>query len=287
MTSNPDNDLAKTWARYDFRESFFAPGLAILQALTVSGKTASGTGDTRDDALERCLSETAELLALDANRQHAPSAPTFDGIAAHTDAEAARRAALWEAHERAAVMAWWRGAHAARPLPHTWMAQSGLLSWLNSARAGATSRRVTRLWSLDGCGPLQVAISRSTNDAGQDPILGFGAADTLEKAGAKALRETLEMELNLVEVMAVRGGHLDFDVGWIEEKIDLYATVGRPRLPDEGDDAPPAAVTPQRDLNAQITDLTQPGQRPVWACRLDGGPILQPHETTPFMSKTK
>lgn len=287
MTSNPDKDLAETWARFDFRESFFAPGMAILQALTASGKTASGTGDTREQALERCLSETAEVSALDAFRQHAESVPAFDGIAAHRDANTAMQTAVWEAHERAAVMAWWRAEREARRVSQTWMEQSGLLAWLNTMRSGATSSRVTRLWALDGWGPVEVTIGLSTTDTGQDPILGFGAADTLEKAGAKALRETLEMELNLVEIMAVRGGHLDFDVRWIEEKIAFYATVCRSRLQPEGDDGPIGARELRRDDSASFIDLTQPGQRPVWACVLDGGPVLRPRETTPFMSKSK
>lgn len=287
MKPTLDTDLTKTWTRYDFRESVFAPGISILQALTLSGKTASGTGDTREEALDRCLSETAELLAMEALQPqsgNASAAEAFHGIAAHTDATLARQTALLEAHERAAVLAWWRGDLEARPLLDAWMSQSGLSDWLEKMRRGATSRRVTRLWSLDGWGTCQVVVSRSSNEAGQDPILGFGAAETLEAAGAKALRETLEMELNLLEIMAVRSGYLDFDVDWIERKVALYRTKCRSLLGADATCAAPSVTAQLGERNVRFQELTETGQRPVWGCRFETSSLLRANETMPFMS---
>lgn len=58
------NDLIACWQRYDWRQSMFAPGVVILQALTQEGFTASGLGSSRETAFARCLGETAELHAL-------------------------------------------------------------------------------------------------------------------------------------------------------------------------------------------------------------------------------
>lgn len=266
------NQLIATWTRHDWREVLTAPKLCVLQALVNDGATASGAGDTRQEALECCLGETAELEAHAALREAGqPPIPTGQtGVAAHSDAAMAQRLAILEAHERAAVWAWWLGQSDARPVASAWLSRSGIDNWLDGLRNGAVLRRQTGVWLLDYSGVVTVAVGRAQGATGQDPILGFGADTDPERAVRKALRETLLMELNLGEVLAARSGHSDQDTRAIEDKIAAYTHRCPALLRSEGEIVP---IAPQSDLaiilagGVTLRDITPAGQvRSVWCC---------------------
>ena len=197
------NDLISTWARFDWRESFFAPGIVILQALTKSGQTASGAGHNREQAFAHCLSETAEFHALSPGVT-ATFVPERDGLAAHPDPAEARLHAIHEAFERQTIGLWWLGKAPARPLSDQWLALHRLDQALLRARAGAAQKRPTGWWSVTGSTGPNVVICRSMSSEGQDIILGYGCDFVLERAANKALREVLLMEMNLMELFAAR-----------------------------------------------------------------------------------
>jgi ribosomal protein S12 methylthiotransferase accessory factor YcaO len=173
--------LQNHWQRHDWQTSPFAPHLRIVQAL-VRGKTASGAGFSRHDALLRCLGETAEIIALNEGE---PSA----GMAAGPDMPFASEHALREGLERWALADWWHGRLKAQPT-----AAPGLISDL---RQDATPPRETRTWLLADFPHLYVAIARSRSPAGTQPVLGFGAHTCPIKATRSALIELGLMELNL------------------------------------------------------------------------------------------
>lgn len=197
------NDLIADWQRYDWRETLFAPGLCVLQALTRDGRTASGAGESRDLALARCLGETAEIAALRAGR-----APGFcaarDGIAAHPDPATAAVSALYEACERRAIWQWWRGEAPTAPVHPAWIKAEGLTGHLADLRAGAAVIRQTGWWQVQQDDGPCVMICLSSSAQGQEPILGYGCHADPVQAAAAAMREMLLMEVNLMEAMAAR-----------------------------------------------------------------------------------
>ncbi len=284
------NQLIAAWSRHDWREVLTAPKLCVLQALVTDGATASGAGDTRQEALECCLGETAELEAHAALRQagQPPIATGQTGIAAHSDAVKAQRLAILEAHERAAVWAWWLGQGNARPVASAWLLRSGIYDWLEGLRNGAVLRRQTGVWLLDYPGAVTVAVGRAQGVAGQDPILGFGADTDPVRAVRKALRETLLMELNLGEVLAARSGHSDHDTRAIDDKIAAYTHRCPALLRAEGEIVP-AAVQPDPGAGlaegVTLRDITPAGQlRSVWCCTvLDIEDTGLQGQDTPFM----
>ncbi|MEP4037133.1 YcaO-like family protein [Pseudophaeobacter sp.] len=284
------NQLLAHWTRHDWREVLTAPNLCVLQALAIAGATASGAGDTREEALECCLGETAEIAALAA--LHAaglpPVATGHSGVAAHSDDQAAQRLAVFEAHERAAIWSWWLGQTAARPVAPDWVAERRIDVWLDGMRQGAVQRRKTGVWLLDHPGPVSVAVGHSHGGSGQDPILGFGADLDPERSVRKALRETLLMELNLGEVLAARSGHSDQDTSAIENKIALY--VRRcPALLGTGGWIEPAETPPGADAaifdGVTLRDITPTDQlRRVWSCTLPNSGDFDLHgQGSPFM----
>ncbi len=175
------NNLQNHWQRHDWQTSPYAPDLRIVQAL-VNGRTASGAGFSRYDALSRCMGETAEIIALNADE-------SSEGMAAGPDIAFAVEQALSERLERWALWGWWHGQHIAQPI-----AADDLIHTL---RHGAGEARETSLWLLPGFPYIQVAIARSRSDAGTQPILGFGADICPVKASQSALIELGLMELNL------------------------------------------------------------------------------------------
>ncbi len=177
------NNLQNHWQRHDWQASPFAPRLRIVQAL-VRGKTASGAGFSRHDALIRCLGETAEIIAL-------KEGESSEGMAAGPDLPFATGQALRERLERWALAGWWGGQIKAQP-----SAAAGLIREL---RQGALAPRETGTWLLPGFPHLQVAIARSRTPEGTQPILGFGANSCPEKATRSALIELGLMEMNLVD----------------------------------------------------------------------------------------
>ena len=266
------SQLISAWTRHDWREVLTAPKLCVLQALVKGGATASGAGDTREEALECCLGETAEIQAHITLREagQPPISTGQSGVAAHPDPIVAQRLAIFEAHERAAVWAWWLGQIGARPVSSDWLSRMGVGEWLDNLRQGAVQRRQTGVWLLNYPSEVSVAVSRAQGGTGQDPILGFGADTDPERAVRKALRETLLMELNLGEVLAARSGHSDHDTRAIEDKIAAYTHRCPALLRSEGEIVPTA---PQQDLATTLTegvtlrDLTPVGQlRSVWCC---------------------
>ena len=201
-------ELVALWQRHDWRESIFAPGIVILQALLPDGTTASGAGWRRETALGRCVGETAEWHALSkaAGTDRWGYAAGRDGIAAHLDPETARQTALVEAFERFAVIGWWLGRLPARSVARDWLAEKGISQRLAEARHGAAQKRRTGLWQIKTqtrtqAGPV-VMVCRSISLRGQQPILGYGCDPEPRRAAEKALREMLLMELNLVELLA-------------------------------------------------------------------------------------
>ncbi|OIQ35805.1 MAG: hypothetical protein BM559_01455 [Roseobacter sp. MedPE-SWchi] len=284
------NQLLAHWTRHDWREVLTAPNLCVLQALTTGRATASGAGDTREDALECCLGETAEIAAHAALRAAdlPPIATGQTGMAAHSDAEMAQQLALFEAHERAAIWAWWLGQTSALPVAPEWLEGQGIDAWLSRVRQGAALRRQTGVWLLDYPGSITVAIGRAQSVGGQDPILGFGADTDPERAIRKALREMLLMELNLGEVLAARSGHSDQDTSAIENKIATYARRCPALLRDEGGIEPQASLSnPEAESIEGMTfrDVTPPGQlRRVWCCSLpDSSACRLEGQGSPFM----
>jgi ribosomal protein S12 methylthiotransferase accessory factor YcaO len=279
--SSGDRALFAEWCRHDWRESLFAPGLAILQALTRSGATASGAGTDRESALHRALGETAEALAL-ARIGRRGFDPCRDGLAAHPDPARARAAALCEAVERRAVERWWRGEVPARPVVAGWLDRAGLTARLAVARRGAAQLRPTGWWLIDaGFGPEggpHVAICRSTSRKGQHPILGFGCHPSAVEAAGHAMREALLMELNLMELLATRMTGSDGGMDRVAAAISGYARRGPAILPtaDPVEPAPdrplpePAALERWLGARLKLRDLTPPGSPlTVWLCQPD------------------
>ena len=278
------SDLTRHWQRHDWRESFFAPGLVILQALTRDGQTASGAGTTRREALERCLGETAEIAALARFRAAGGDFdPWRDGLAAHPDPRRARQAALDEAHERFAVAGWWLGRLRALPLGAGWLDETGLARQLDEMRAGAALRRRTDWWQIPLPQGAPVMICRSMSLEGQDPILGYGSHAEPQKAAAKALRELLLMEMNLMELLAARSF---WGAGALEplgNRIRDFTRRG-PQLFAAGAAGPPpatAAPTPEppcREIGAQDAGISvwlcQPGTAPPVFDSATGQPYL-------------
>ncbi len=272
ICNHPD-DLAAGWSRYDWRENFLAPGLSILQALTAEGRTASGAGMTRDEAFQRCLGETAEIVALARFRAaDGRFEPTRDGIAAHVDADATREAAACEAFERYAVARWWLGQSAARPVLGQWLVQAGLARTLAQARQGGALKRRTDWWQIGMAQGPCVMICRSMSHARQDPVLGYGVHRDPARAAEKALRENLLMELNLMELLAARSRGEETALHGVRDRIRSYAL----RAPNLFPDAPD--VIPFD--NATATDCDWFGTAPrlsaiatgavsVWLCQPD------------------
>ena len=298
---NSENDqLISDWVQQDWRRSIFAPGVFILQALTRSGRTASGLGFDRRDALERCVSETAEILSIaelrNANDTKGSSKIAFNpmfGLSAHPNANSARRLAIYEAHERDAVSKWWYGAVAAQRLPADWKIANGVHRVLLRTRTLASVKRETEFWRLDQPDPVHTVICMSRYATGQDPILGFGASVILAEAAKKALRENVLMELNLMEVLAVRGGHSSMDMSRVETKIAEYAVRCPSLLPDI--ETPPAILRDFDPINLDsanpslsLRDLhdISPGwlKRTVWQCNLtDRESVHSKGPASPFM----
>lgn len=268
------SDLVACWARFDWRESFFAPGLAILQALTPHGETASGAGETRDDALQRCLGETAEYEAL---RGAAASGVDLgfnslrDGLAAHPGAAMARQLAWCEMVERRAVAGWWLGQRGASRLADGWLADTGIAGRLARLRHGAALRRVTSFWLIARSSEPFTMIGASHSQEGQSGVLGYGTAPTAVEAAQKAMREVLLMELNLMEQIAER--HLDGEssVGPILPRGAGFARHLAQRLPfDAAPVTPPTDDAPEDapDDGVEYRDLTpRGGPLCVWLCQ--------------------
>ncbi|HIP24653.1 MAG TPA: hypothetical protein EYG79_13830 [Rhodobacteraceae bacterium] len=175
------NNLQNHWQRHDWQTSPFAPDLKIVQAL-VNGKTASGAGFSRYEALSRCLGETAEIITLN-------DGESSEGLAAGPDFSFASTQALNERLERWALWDWWHGTCKAMPVKAEPM--------LSALRHHAEEKRETSLWFLPGFPHIQVVIARSLSPDGTQPILGFGANNCPQKAAQSALTELGLMELNL------------------------------------------------------------------------------------------
>jgi len=294
-TPTPDALIA-AWQRHDWRESLFAPGLAILQALTGAGATASGAGMTREGALQRALGETAESLALDRIGRWGFDARR-DGIAAHPDPARARAAALSEAVERLAIARWWRGAAPARPIRADWLDRAGLTARLATARRGAAQLRPTGFWLVNagfgfGSGP-HVVICRSTSRSGQHPILGYGCHPSATQAAGHALREALLMELNLMELLATRSTGGNGGMARVAAAISAFARHGPALLPPDTPVEPepdvplpdPAALEPWFGARLAMRCLTPPGDpTTVWLCHPDlPDPVFPAPTGSPFL----
>lgn len=273
------NDLLAYWTRYDWRESFFAPGIAILQALTLSGKTASGAGESRDSAFRKCLGETAEFHALAALERQGQAIETGTaGLAAHVDAECAKMGAVLEASERAAVMAWWSGDLIAAALPQAWLEGAKLTEQLGQLRHGAALKRRTGWWRIETpTGQPHVMICRSMSPEGQDMVLGFGADGCPGAAARKALNEMLLMEMNLMELMAGRAAGLSEALQRLRERIVTYGRRCPDLLPQRETSADLDPGNPRISAEeamrwfggkADLADITPPdGPINVWICR--------------------
>lgn len=177
-----EHNLQNQWQRHDWQRSPFAPNLRIVQAL-VQGKTASGAGFSRYDALTRCHGETAEILAM-------RDGESSEGLAAGPDMEFAAERALSERLERWALWKWWHGSLSAQPV----LADQHI----EHLRLKAAIPRETALWHLPEFPHIHVVIAQSRALDGTQPILGFGANVCPAQAAQKALIELGMMELNLL-----------------------------------------------------------------------------------------
>lgn len=266
------NYLLGYWQRYDWRKSFFAPHMEILQALTLVGKTASGIGTTRDAAFHRCLGETAEIHALAMLGKDGDGFQTRRlGIAAHLDPVEAQHLATLEAFERLVVLDWWNGRRAARPVCDDWLADHGVMGSLHAARLGADLRRRTDWWLVQTAPHRpSVMICRSTSPEGQDPLLGYGAGPDAVTAARKALSELLLMEMNLMELLASRGVGIRAAPQPVLAQMSLFKRELVQLLVAAPSVAPPADLQagPERgwfDTALQLRDITPPdGPIHVW-----------------------
>lgn len=288
------SELSKAWQRYDWRESFFAPNIVILQAL-IGDKTASGAGRAREAAFQRCLGETAEILALAALPavERTGFNPLRDGLAAHAEARIACQNAALEAFERQAVARWWLGEVPARPLGDAWLAESGLTGMVTVARLGAALKRRTGWWQIEtGRGQPVVMICRSMSAEGQDPVIGYGCALDPVAAARKALRELYLMEMNLMELLAAR--RLDRARPHpAQELVSSYARRGPVLLPQHEPVTPAPVIAaqsepaPEKWLGTRVTlrDITPfDGPIRVWLCSPDLPlPIFDGRPGLPFM----
>ncbi|RQP04760.1 YcaO-like family protein [Paracoccus sp. MA] len=279
------HDLTASWQRHDWRESFFAPGLVILQALTADGRTASGAGQSRDEAFDRCIGETAEILALAAFRAGGGGfEPWRDGLAAHPDAGQARLAAMDEACERRAVADWWLGRRPALPVAADWIRLAGLAGRLDRARGGAALRRRTDWWQIQTPRGPCAMICRSMSLEGQDPVLGYGVHRDPALAADKALRELLLMELNLMELLAARSlGGADA-LQPVRNRIRGYARRAALLFPEAAAIHPAPPGDPDAagcfDTPPACREISVPeGPLSVWVCRPDAPPPPFTEET--------
>ncbi|UFS66668.1 YcaO-like family protein [Paracoccus denitrificans] len=268
-------DLTENWQRHDWRESFFAPGFVILQALTRDGRTASGAGRNRDEAFDRCIGETAEIVALAAFRAGGGAfEPWRDGLAAHPHPGPARDAAMDEACERRAVADWWLGRRPAVPVAAEWVRQAGLAAQLDRARDGAALRRRTDWWQIGAAGDPRIMICRSMSPEGQDPVLGYGAHRDPVRAAGKALRELLLMELNLMELLAARSFGREGALQAVRNRIRGYARRAALLFPEAVaiHPAPPGDADAGGcfDTPPACHEISPPeGPLSVWICRPD------------------
>ncbi len=180
-TGMTKENLQSYWQQHDWQISPYAPCLRIVQAL-IDGKTASGAGFSRFDALSRCMGETAEIITLNEGE-------SSEGLAAGPDFSFAADQALSERLERWALWGWWHGQHNAQPVIAD--------NLIGSLRQAALKPRATGVWILAEFPHIQVAIARSQSPDGTQPILGFGANICPIQATQSALIELGLMELNL------------------------------------------------------------------------------------------
>lgn len=287
-----DGQIYAAWTRRDWRESIFSPRIPILQALTKSGATASGLGASRRDALDKCLSETAEILAVAQFRQSASDTGAqesgfdpMDGLSAHPDPALARLLALYEAHERIAVSEWWLGLSNAEKVPETWLHERGISDWVAELRQSAAIKRITNFWRLTRCEEIEVVICISNYRNGQDPIPGFGASVSIKDAIRKAFRENLLMELNLAEVLAARSGYSEVDMSRVETKIINYTARRASILPNR-EIEPPVERNGESDIDRLVDEMDEDPifidiappwmERSVWRCRIPKQKDFQP-----------
>ncbi|MDA7427129.1 YcaO-like family protein [Primorskyibacter aestuariivivens] len=297
MNNSHETQLISTWDRQDWRASIFAPGVSIIQAITKSGRTASGLDYTREGALARCLSETAERLAVSGLQGGEAGGmgdfDPLDGVSAHPDRAIAYRHAYFEARERSVVSRWWDGALEAQSIPETWVESLGIRTRIDQSRAMASVKRSTRFWRIDTDGPVHVVICMSSYSTGQDPILGFGTSDRLVDAMDKAFCENLLMEVNLMEVLATRSGHSRLDMSRVEAKIAMYVARCPERLPEL--DAPTPVLADTETVPDDLVQNAPAGfrffeigpdwmEREVWFCRWENGETFEPKgATSPFI----
>lgn len=195
------------WLRHDWQHNPLAPGLKCVQALTISGQTASGAALSRHDAYMRCLGETAEIIAINAMAQrHIPKSleTGSEGVAAGPNTRFAAYKALCERLERWAIFEWWAGNLVAAKLPGPYCHQAGITGTIEKLRAGALEKRQTGVWALPGFDTLEIAIALSTDEDSGRPILGFGADICPVAAAKSALTEMALMELNLQQTESDR-----------------------------------------------------------------------------------
>lgn len=300
MSNDPAyRDLVALWQRHDWRESLFAPGVAILQALLPDGSSASGAGRRRETALFRCLGETAEWQALQAAgaTKQGGFASTRDGIAAHSLSETARCNAVLEAFERFAVTGWWLGRLGAHPVATDWLVQHGIADRIAEARRGAAQKRRTGLWQIDVAAGPAVMVCRSTSFRGQQPVLGYGCAPDPRRAAEKALREMLLMEVNLMELLAAGPTGGTGRLTAVRQRIESFARRCPSLLPLHGHVTPalpaPSALPDAAegwfgtslDLHDMpLTDAPASGQISVWLCRpAIPAPDLSDPDGSPFL----
>lgn len=283
--SNAHSIYMAQWRQRYWIRSIFAPGAQILQATTRSNFTASGIGNTRQEALNRCLGETVEGVAsLRGSPSEGPR--DHDGIAAGRSSDDTRMRAYFEALERIEVSHWWAGNRQALQVPSEWLEQHGFMSWVGRMRSFASARRRTDVWCLTSDTERHVTICKTSSPTGQDPILGFGASHSVFDAVLHAIREAILMEVNLIAIFATRGGYAQGDVSPIEEKIAQYRHCAPELLASQKavlpNKAPSTLAEPPASAHFSKSELRDGWC--VWTCRLDDPIFRNRKNPGPFMN---
>ena len=179
----------------------FAPKLKCYQAMSASGRTATGAGRNRVAALIRCKGELAEIDALEAHSEHhlvkAMTGAHWIGLAAGSNKVEAKERAICEAIERCATDLWWQGRFQACDMVAKGACGTGLTTAIEHLGRNVNGARAVRLYTLPPIGGTQVVIAISREAQGGNPILGYGAHHKLIDALEHALVEMAVMELNL------------------------------------------------------------------------------------------
>jgi oxazoline/thiazoline synthase len=214
------------------------------------------------------------FLGFPAALEQGFAVPDSSGLAAGKSVEDAAGRALLELVERDAVAVWWYNRLKRPPLDF----DRDHLPWLSvfEEHLDASGRRV---WTLDLTHDLGVPVAAavSSDQAGRDLALGFGAGWTAEEAVTAALGELVQFEAS--KRLQTAGGPLDLvtlaRTGSLDDFPFLVPHADAPvQPPGPGSTAGLVEALAEQGLAAFIVDLSRgswfvvrvivPGLRPLW-----------------------